>query len=162
MGWKIFCDEGIIMDWTLWNLKKVGSSKKYIDYFREIIKLDPKDPLKYIIDKDWIDYQNVKDKWLSDKFIKTFGKKREYNSKITTHHKNIAAALQERLEEIILAQLKILQKKTKQTHLCISGGVGLNCSLNGKIESSKIFKKIFVQQRVEMLVLLMRQVYLVI
>ena len=103
--------------------KKVGSSKKrYIDYFREIIKLDPKDPLKYIIDKDWIDYQNVKDKWISDKFIKIFGKKREYNSKITIHHKNIAAALQERLEEIILTQLKILQKKTKQTHLCISGG----------------------------------------
>ena len=148
LGWKIFCDEGIIMGLAPYgnSRKKVGSLKKrYIDYFREIIKLDPKDPLKYIIDKDWIDYQNVKDKWLSDKFIKIFGKKREYNSKITIHHKNIAAALQERLEEIILTQLKILQKKTKQTHLCISGGVGLNCSLNGKIESSKIFKKIFVQ-----------------
>jgi len=29
--------------------------------------------------------------------------------------------------------------------LCISGGVGLNCSLNGKILSSGIFKEIFVQ-----------------
>ena len=30
-------------------------------------------------------------------------------------------------------------------YLCIAGGVGLNCSLNGKIHDSKIFKKIFIQ-----------------
>jgi len=29
--------------------------------------------------------------------------------------------------------------------LCLSGGIALNCSLNGKISNLKIFKKIFIQ-----------------
>jgi carbamoyltransferase len=148
LGWNIFCDEGIIMGLAPYGnskLKLKNSNKRYIDLFREIIKIDKKDPLKYIINKDWIDYYRVKDKWVSDKFNKIFGKKRKPGSRITQHHKNIAAALQDRLEEVVLYQLKILKKKTNSNFLCISGGVGLNCSLNGKIEKSKIFKKIFVQ-----------------
>ena len=80
-------------------------------FFREIIKIDKNDPLKYIINKDWIDYHKIKDKWISDKFIKTFGKNRKPGTNISSHHKNIAAALQDRLEEIVLYQLKILKKK---------------------------------------------------
>jgi carbamoyltransferase len=63
LGWKIFCDEGIIMGLAPYGnsknkLKK--SNKRYIDFFREIIKIDKKDPLKYIINKDWIDYHKLK------------------------------------------------------------------------------------------------------
>ena len=36
-------------------------------------------------------------------------------------------------------------KKIQIKKLCVSGGVGLNCSLNGKIVESKIFDEIFVQ-----------------
>ena len=148
LGWKIYCDEGIIMGLAPYGNSKAklrNSNKRYIDFFREIIKIDDKDPLKYIINKDWIDYHKVRNKWVSDKFNKVFGKKRKPRSNISSHHKNIAAALQDRLEEIVLYQLKILKKRTKSNFLCISGGVGLNCSLNGKIEKSKLFKKIFVQ-----------------
>lgn len=148
LGWNIFCDEGIIMGLAPYgNSKKKlkNSNKKYIDYFREIIKIDKKDPLKYLINKEWIDYHKVKNKWISKKFISIFGKKRTPGSKISSHHKNIAAALQDRLEEIVLYQLRILKKKNNLDYLCISGGVGLNCSLNGKIEKSKLFKKIFIQ-----------------
>ena len=148
LGWKIYCDEGIIMGLAPYgnSRKKVfRKNKRYIDYFREIIKIDKKDPLKYIINLDWISYQNQRNTWLSNKFFYIFGKRRKEGSKILDHHKNIAAALQDRLEEIVLYQLKLLKKKTKINYLCISGGVGLNCSLNGKISKSKIFKEIFVQ-----------------
>ena len=37
-----------------------------------------------------------------------FWKKRKYGEKITLHHKNIAAALQLRIEEIIITQLRFL------------------------------------------------------
>ena len=49
------------------------------------------------------------------------------------------------MEEIVITQIKFLKNKYRTNYLCISGGVGLNCSLNGKIESKKIFKEIFVQ-----------------
>ena len=148
LGWRIYCDEGIIMGLAPYGNSKCkvpGTNKRYIDYFRDILKIDKKDPLKYIINLDWISYHYQRDTWLSNKFFKLFGKPRKPESKITSHHKNIAAALQDRLEEIVLTQLKYMKKKTKTDYLCISGGVGLNCSLNGKIQSSKLFKKIFIQ-----------------
>ena len=46
--------------------------------------------------------------------------------------------------------LKKVKKQIKITG--IAGGVGLNCSLNGKIHNSKIFKNIF-QPALEMQVL---------
>ena len=64
---------------------------------------------------------------------------------LSTHHKNIAAALQLRLEEVVLSQLKYLKNKYKVRNICLSGGVALNCSMNGKISKSKFFDKIFVQ-----------------
>lgn len=148
LGWRIYCDEGIIMGLAPYGNSKnkvPGTKKRYIDFFRDIIKIDKKDPLKYVINLNWISYHYQRNTWLSDNFFKIFGKPRKANSKITSHHKNIAAALQDRLEEIVLKQLKFMKKKTKTNYLCISGGVGLNCSLNGKIQSSKMFKKIFIQ-----------------
>ena len=70
--------------------------------------------------------------------------KRKTNGKITQHHKDIAAALQSRIEEVVLNILKYLKKKYKIENLCILE-VGLNCSLNGKIMDSKLFEKIYVQ-----------------
>ena len=148
LGWKHHCDEGIIMGLAPYGNPhaKVNKLKfSYIQLFRKIINQDKKDPLLYKINREWISYNKVRDKWVSDLFINTFGKKREYNHKLKQHHKNIAAALQLRLEEIVLSQLSILKKKFKAEYLCIAGGVGLNCSLNGKISEKKIFKKIFIQ-----------------
>ena len=78
------------------------------------------------------------------KIFKSFWKKK-YESRLTQHHKNIAAAVQLRLEEIVIHQLKYLKGKHKLSKLCLAGGVALNCSMNGKIVKSKIFDEVFVQ-----------------
>ena len=95
--------------------------------------------------KSWIEYQNQRNVWFSKKFFDLFGKKRKTDTKITTHHKNIAAALQSRLEEVFIKMLRYLKKKTKMERLCLAGGVALNCSMNGKIHDKKMFKEIFIQ-----------------
>lgn len=146
LGWKAFYDEGIIMGLAPYgnpNDKISNSKKTYADVFRQIIKY--KKGLEYEINPEWITYNYERNTWVSKKFLRLFGKKREYNDKIKKHHKNIAAALQNRLEHVVLKQLRYLKKKYKIDKLCIAGGVGLNCSLNGKIHSSKLFKEIFVQ-----------------
>jgi len=58
---------------------------------------------------------------------------------------HMAAALQKKLEEIILAQLVRAREEFGLSCLCLAGGVALNCSLNGTIESSGLFDEIFVQ-----------------
>ena len=144
LGWKHHCDEGIIMGLAPYgNPYAKHRGKKFIDYFKEII-ID-KDHGDYVINTDWISYHIKRDVWISKKFIKTFGKKRKPGSQIKKIHKDLAAALQLRLEQVVLKRIKYFKKKYRVNNLAIAGGVGLNCSLNGKIEQSKIFKKIYVQ-----------------
>ncbi len=146
LGWRYNCDEGIIMGLASYGDPYNTIPKtniKYINVFRKIIQKDNK--LKINIDTNWITYHKERDTWVSKKFLKMFGKRRRKKDKIKQHHKNIAAALQKRLEEIVLEQLKYLKKKYKSNYLCLSGGVALNCSMNGRIVKSKIFKEVFVQ-----------------
>ena len=126
-----------------------NKKKTYIDVFRDIIYQTS--PLNYKINLDYISYHKKRDVWISEKFTSIFGPKREYGGKITKNFKNIAAALQKRIEEVVISQLKYCNKKYNQKKLCISGGVGLNCSLNGKIVESKIFDEIFVNLHLETL-----------
>jgi carbamoyltransferase len=145
LGWKHHCDEGIIMGLAPYgNSKSIvpGTKKSYLSIFREIIV--EKSEFRYEVSSLYLDYYRQRDKWVSENFINIFGKKREYKNKITQHHKNIAAALQDRLEEIVLKQLKKAKNKFKLDNLCLAGGVALNCSMNGKIVKSNIFKKVFV------------------
>ncbi len=60
-------------------------------------------------------------------------------------HKDIAAALQVALENIVFHILRHFQTETKQKRLCFAGGVAHNCTLNGKILYSGLFDDVFVQ-----------------
>ena len=94
---------------------------------------------------DWFKFPYTRKGWVSEKFLKVFGKKRSSKSKkYSDHHKNIAAALQKRFEEIYLKILKYGQKKTLNYNLALSGGCALNCKANGEIEKLN-FKDIYIQ-----------------
>jgi len=146
LGWKHHSDEGIIMGLAPYgddtHLVK-NLDKSYKEFFKEIIY--ETGDFDFEIDLSWIAYHNVRDKWISDKFVEIFGSQRQPEGPVTQHHKDIAAALQNRIEEIVLNQLKRIKEKFGLKKLCIAGGVGLNCSLNGKIIDSKLFDEIFVQ-----------------
>tara|TARA_B100001057_G_scaffold241450_1_gene241777 strand:- start:4060 stop:5772 length:1713 start_codon:yes stop_codon:yes gene_type:complete len=147
LGWKHHCDEGIIMGLAPYGDSRSKIIRKknisYLSIFKKI--LQEKENFNYKVNLEYIDYFSARDKWVTDKFIKIFGPKRNWNQPLTQHHKNIAAALQDQLENVVLNQLKKARKIFKFDKLCLAGGVALNCSLNGKISKSKIFKEIFIQ-----------------
>jgi len=58
-------------------------------------------------------------------------------------HKDIAAALQESLEEIVFHILAHYQRQTGRTRLCLGGGVAQNSSMNGKIIRLGMFREVF-------------------
>jgi carbamoyltransferase len=60
-------------------------------------------------------------------------------------HRNLAASLQARLEEVYLGMLKKLAAKTGTKAVCLSGGVAFNCVANGKIFDQTPFEKVYVQ-----------------
>ena len=58
-------------------------------------------------------------------------------------HKDLAAALQQVLETIVLHILSHFQQVTGHQQLALSGGVGQNSSMNGKIIQSGLFEQVF-------------------
>ena len=60
-------------------------------------------------------------------------------------HRNIAASLQQRLEEVVLGMLRELHARTKVDALCLAGGVALNCVVNGKIFDETPFREVYIQ-----------------
>jgi len=57
---------------------------------------------------------------------------------------HFAASAQKTIENIILDLVKILRKSVMSDNLVISGGVGLNCTANGVIDRSGLYKNIFI------------------
>ncbi len=146
LGWKHHCDEGIVMGLAPFGDADAiipGNTRSYREVFTEI--LTETGDYDIAVNLDWIAYHKVRDTWISEQFIETFGPRRLPGGPLTSVHRNIAAALQDRLEEIVLNQLRRARQAFGMARLCLAGGVALNCSMNGRIEASGIFDEIFVQ-----------------
>ncbi len=72
------------------------------------------------------------------------GPARRSEEQVVQRHMDIAAALQEAVERVVLRRLAHLRRTTGERNLCLAGGVALNCSMNGKIARSGLFDHIFI------------------
>lgn len=71
--------------------------------------------------------------------------KRPSEAAIEQHHCNLAFAIQQVTEEIVLLMAQEAKRLTQADTLCLAGGVALNCVANGKLVQSKLFKNIYIQ-----------------
>jgi carbamoyltransferase len=81
----------------------------------------------------------------TDDLVELFGSPRLQGDTISDRHKAIAFNVQHRLELIVAAIVRRLIKKTGSTNLCLSGGVAMNCKMNGKLAELPEVERIFVQ-----------------
>jgi carbamoyltransferase len=87
--------------------------------------------LKMVNDKDW-------------KILFGFSR-RQSDGEIAQHHCNLALAIQLVMEKVLLKMALEAKRLTGSQHLCLAGGVALNCVANGKIQQERIFKDIYIQ-----------------
>jgi carbamoyltransferase len=73
------------------------------------------------------------------------GPARGAGTPINDRHRDVAATLQARLEEVYFASLNTLYQQTKLNTLCLAGGVAFNCAANGKILDRTPFERVYVQ-----------------
>ena len=73
------------------------------------------------------------------------GPPRKPDQLLTQHHMDLAASVQEVLEEVILRMTRSLKSETGAKNLCLAGGVALNCVANGKILRDGRFERIWIQ-----------------
>jgi carbamoyltransferase len=73
------------------------------------------------------------------------GPPRAPESKLTQREMDLARSVQDVTEEIMLHQARYVRRQTGERHLCLAGGVALNCVANGKILREGIFDDLWIQ-----------------
>ncbi|MER3425612.1 MAG: carbamoyltransferase, partial [Nitrospiraceae bacterium] len=74
-----------------------------------------------------------------------FGPPRLKEEPLEQRHVDLAHSLQVVLEETVLQLVQWLYEATKADHLCVAGGVALNCVLNARLRGQGPFKQVWVQ-----------------
>ena len=81
-----------------------------------------------------------------DKWEQLFGfPTRNAESLLEQHHCDMALAIQEVTEEVVILMAKEAKRITNTDYLVLAGGVALNCVANGKLQAANIFKDIYIQ-----------------
>ena len=116
---------------------------RYSDKIRQMIISGAEG--QYQLDLQYFDFITG-DKMYSPRLAELLGiPPRVKGEEILQTHKDIAKSLQVVLEEILIEKANYLYKKTGMDHLCMAGGVALNCVANAKVLRNSPFKKLFVQ-----------------
>jgi carbamoyltransferase len=79
--------------------------------------------------------------WLDQHLIP----RRLRNQSVNSVHEDVAAALQECLERVLMHVCEHFGKKTGMRRVALAGGVALTCTANGKLLRSGLFDEIYVQ-----------------
>ncbi len=80
------------------------------------------------------------------KLEKLFGRpRRESESPIEKFHEDMAASIQAVTEKIVMKMAAHVREKTQQKQICLSGGVALNATANGKLVKSGLFDEVYAQ-----------------
>ena len=116
-------------------------------YADRILKhlLDLKDDGSFALDLSYFNYcQGLT--MTGRKFHELFGAPpRASETPIETRHMDIAASIQKVTEEIVLRCARHVQVRTGMRHLCLAGGVALNCVGNGRILREGPFEDLWIQ-----------------
>ncbi|MFO7654018.1 MAG: carbamoyltransferase [Candidatus Krumholzibacteriia bacterium] len=73
------------------------------------------------------------------------GPPRRPESELTQREMDLAASIQAVTEEAVLRTAAHVRRETGHRHLCLAGGVALNCVANGKLLRARIFDDIWIQ-----------------
>ena len=83
-------------------------------------------------------------KLFSEGMERRLGPARSADQALEQRHRNLAASLQLRLEEVYLGMLRKLASRTGMKAACLAGGVAFNCVANGKIFDATQFEQVYV------------------
>jgi carbamoyltransferase len=149
LGFPYYGDEGKVM-----GLAPYGRPR-FIEQFRKIISTESGGKFKLDLDYFRHHAEGVEMTWdqgspvigriYSEAYADTFGPAREPGTPLGDRERDIAASLQQRLEEVGFHVMNHLHEQTGLTDLGLSGGVAYNSVMNGKILLNTPFRRVFVQ-----------------
>ncbi|MCC6465786.1 MAG: carbamoyltransferase [Planctomycetes bacterium] len=149
IGFDRYGDEGKVM-----GLAPFGKPS-YAEFFSRLLRLTD---TGYELDLEYFTHhtegvETGKDEYGSPSFAplyspalaRKFGPPRVRGAELAPRDLDLAASLQQRLEEAFLHLARLLQRRTGLTDLCLAGGVTLNGVANGKLLEHSGFSRLWVQ-----------------
>ncbi len=112
---------------------------RYRAQFEEVVRR--KDDGSYSLNPDFFTFHEGR-AVLSDRFHATFGEARAPGAPVEDRHRDIAASLQRALEDAALHMARHLKKRTGASTLCVSGSLGMNWVLNGRLAREAPFDRV--------------------
>ena len=99
-----------------------------------------------LLNMDYFSYATGLKMAREDKWERLFGvPRRESESEISQVYMDMALAIQQVTEKIVMKLCQTAAELTKSKYLVLAGGVALNCVANGKVLRSGIFEDIWIQ-----------------
>jgi carbamoyltransferase len=141
LGFDFNSDEYKIM-----GLAPYGDPARFRSFFEEAVELRPDGTLRIPIlrlnrTRDERENYTATRNYLERNLIKP----RHPDEEITDLHRDVAAALQECLDRVLLHICGHFGAATGLRRLALAGGVALNCTANGRLLQSHLFEEIYVQ-----------------
>ena len=124
------------------------SSGRVEEFERLILRnlVDLKDDGSLWLDQGYFDYAVGSTMTRDERWQELFGfPRREPEAELAPEHCDLALAIQRVTEEVLVRMAREAKRLTGARHLCLAGGVALNCVANGKLLNSGLFDGIWIQ-----------------
>ncbi|WPL18870.1 putative carbamoyl transferase, NodU family [Thiorhodovibrio winogradskyi] len=130
-------------EYKLMGLAPYGEPR-YVELIREHL-IDIKDDGSFRMKMRYFNYASGLT-MTNRRFARLFGgPPRQPESPVTQREMDLARSVQEVTEDIVLRLARTLHQELKTDHLCLAGGVALNCVANGRLLREGPFKDIWIQ-----------------
>lgn len=130
-------------EYKLMGLAPYGEPR-YLDLIRDHL-IDVKEDGTFRMDMRYFSYADGST-MTNRRFDTLFGgPRREPEAPVTQREMDLARSIQLVTEEIVLRLANTVQRETGAEHLCLAGGVALNCVANGRLLREGPFADIWIQ-----------------
>jgi carbamoyltransferase len=130
-------------EYKLMGLAPYGEPR-YADLIREHL-IDLRDDGSFRLNQEYFGYLDSL-RMTNRRFEALFGgPPRRPETPITQRERDLARSVQEVTEEAVLRLARFARRETGKRHLCLAGGVALNCVANGLLLREGVFDDLWIQ-----------------
>jgi carbamoyltransferase len=127
---------------TMW--LSVTGEPEFADLMADALRVDSSG--LPVVNLDYFDNSSVRTPLVTERFFERAGiRPRAKDEPLTRKHRNLAASLQARLEEVLSEIAARYREVTGEENLCMAGGVALNSLAISAVERRAGYRRIFVQ-----------------
>jgi carbamoyltransferase len=145
LGFKVNSGEYKLMGLAPYGDPTSGRVERYVSLIKEhLVDIKPDGSLR--LNMKYFDFATGRRMTVNSRWEALFGfPRRNDGAEVTSEQCDLARAIQQVTEEIVVSMAIHAKALTGSGNLCLAGGVALNCVANGKLLQAGIFDNIWIQ-----------------